>query len=304
LSAVPSSHPSAARARLQILAAALLFSTGGAVIKGCSLTAWQVAGFRSAVAAGALYFVIPGGRTWWHRRALCVGLAYAATMVLFVSANKLTTAANTIFLQSTAPMYLLLLGPWLLGERVERSETVQTAFLALGLVLLFIGGQAPQVTAPQPVAGNALAATSGVCWALTLLGLRWLGRDEETAGRGAGGAIVAGNLIAAAVSAPFALPVAHGRPLDWALVGYLGVFQIGLAYLLMSRGMRHVPALQAALVILVEPVLNAVWAWLIHGERPGTLGLAGCGVILAATAGGALRRKGAPVGAVERRTAG
>jgi len=289
--AVQTTHAAAARARLQILAAALLFSTGGAAIKSCALSGWQVASFRSAVAAAALYFVIPGGHAWWRRRALLVGLAYASTMILFVSANKLTTAANTIFLQSTAPMYLLLLGPWLLGERVERSDVLHTAFLALGLTLLFLGGHAPQKTAPQPLAGNALAAASGMCWALTLVGLRWLTRAPESPGPGAGGAIVAGNLIAAVAGLPFALPVGHARPLDWALVGYLGVFQIGLAYLLMSRGMRHVPALQAALVILVEPVLNAVWAWLVHDERPGAWALAGCCVILAATAAGALRAR-------------
>jgi drug/metabolite transporter, DME family len=243
---------------------------------------------------------MPGGRAWWRPRALLVGVAYAATLVLFVSANKLTTAANTIFLQSTAPMYLLFLGPWLLDERVRRSDFVRTAFLALGLLLLFLGGQAPQLTAPRPLAGNLLAAASGVCWALTLVGLRWLGRDEEQNGLGGGAAVVAGNLIAAAGCLPFALPVEHARALDWGLIGYLGVFQIGLAYLLMTRGMRHVPALQVSLLVLIEPVLNACWAYLIHGERPGGWALAGCSIILGATLAGALFSASKPAGSARR----
>ncbi len=100
--------------RLQILAAALLFSTGGAVIKAVSLTAWQTAAVRSSIAALALFFFMPSWRRGWTRGTLLVGLTYATTMILFVLGNKLTTSANIIFLQATAPLYLLLIGPLLL----------------------------------------------------------------------------------------------------------------------------------------------------------------------------------------------
>src|SRR6185436_18210309 len=111
--------PERRRARLLLIAAAALFSTGGAAIKATSLTGWQVASFRSAVAAAALAAFLPGARRRWTWGTVAVGAAYAATMVLFVLSNKLTTAANTIFLQSTAPLYLLLLGPWLLHEPIR-----------------------------------------------------------------------------------------------------------------------------------------------------------------------------------------
>ena len=106
--------------RLFLFAAALLFSTGGAAIKACSLSSWQVAGFRSGIAAVVLYILLPGARPsakpGWTWRTWLIGLAYAATMILFVLANKLTTSANAIFLQSTAPFYLLLLGPLVLAR--------------------------------------------------------------------------------------------------------------------------------------------------------------------------------------------
>jgi drug/metabolite transporter (DMT)-like permease len=104
------------RHRIQLLAAAALFSTGGAAIKACSLTSWQVAGLRSGIAALVL-LLVPAARRGWTPRAWLVGAAYAATVVLFVQANKLTTSAATAFLQSTAPLYVLLLAPHLLGER-------------------------------------------------------------------------------------------------------------------------------------------------------------------------------------------
>ena len=138
-------------------------------------------------------------------------------------------------------------------------------------------------TAPAPRAGNTLAAIAGLTWALTLLGLRWLGRHEADRGNSAEASVIAGNLIACLCCLPFAWPVVGSRTVDWVLIGYLGLFQIGLAYILLTRGVRRVPALAASLLILLEPVLNAVWTWLIHGERPGIGSLAGCTLILGAT---------------------
>jgi drug/metabolite transporter (DMT)-like permease len=268
--------------RLQILGAAALFSTGGAAIKAVELSNWQVACFRSGIAAIALLIILPGSRRFWQPHTLLVGLAYASTMVLYVSANKLTTAANTIFLQSTAPMYVLLLGPWFLRERVRRSDLLFTLSLVVGLALFFVGIEPPQVTAPSPFWGNILGAVAGLMWALTLVGLRWLGRRGGES-RPAEASVVAGNLIACVVCLPMIFPLAATRTLDWALVSYLGVFQIGVAYILLTRGVRHVPALETSLLILLEPVLNSVWAWLVHGEQPGPWSLAGCAIILIST---------------------
>ncbi len=271
--------------RLQILAAATLFSTGGALVKTCTLTGFQVASFRSGLAALALATALPAWRRFYGPRSLLVGATYGATMLLFVTSNKLTSAANAIFLQATAPMYLLVLGPWLLGEPVRPRDVVFASALACGLTLVFLGVEPATRTAPDPLLGNALAAISGLTWALTLVGLRWLGAPPAGAGRDpAGEAVVAGNVLAFLVALPFALPVTHSVPLDWAVLAFLGPVQIGLAYVLLTRGVRQVRALEAGLLLLLEPVLNALLAWVVHGETPGALSLAGCAIILIATA--------------------
>ena len=277
--------------RLQLVAAAALFSTGGAAVKATELGPWQVAGFRSGVAALVLLLLIPAARRGWSWRAALVGIAYAATMILFVVANKLTTAANTIFLQATAPLYILLLGPLLLREPIRRNDLFFIGVVGIGLLLFFVDVEAPFATAPDPGRGNLFAAASGVAWAFTIMGLRWMGRRREgseygsTEDEGAALATVAiGNLLAFAACLPLALPVGVADAADWLTIGYLGVFQVGLAYVALTAGLRDVPALEASLVLLVEPALSPVWAWLLHGEQPGAWALAGGLLILGATA--------------------
>jgi DME family drug/metabolite transporter len=267
-------------ARLEVCAAALLFSLGGAGIKATELTSWQVAGFRSGIAALVFLLLIPEARRGWSWRSLVVGSTYAATMILFVLANKLTTSANTIFLQSAAPLYVLLLAPWILRERGRRSDLFVMALVVVGLSLFFVGSEAPLRTAPDPVRGNLLGAAAGVTWALTIMGMRRLGRSGGAAPLSAA---LAGNLIAMAVSLPFALPVGNAGPADAAIIVGLGVFQIGLAYVFLIRGLRDVPAFEAMILLLLEPALNPIWSWMIHGERPGPWSLAGGALILGAS---------------------
>jgi DME family drug/metabolite transporter len=273
-------HP--LRARAAILCAAVLFSTGGAAIKATHLTGWQVASFRSGVAALAVLLMLPAARRGFGGLAAAVASGYAATMILFVLANKLTTAASTIFLQATAPIYLVLLGPWLLKEPIRGRDVPFMAALAAGLALFFIGRNVSSTTAPDPFTGNVLAALSGVCWAFAVTGLRYMSKDGTRRGGGAA-AVVLGNVFAFAACLPLALPVASVRAADFGIVAFLGVFQIGLAYVLLNYGLGHVRALEASLLLLAEPVLNPLWAWLVHGERPSAWANAGGAVIVAAT---------------------
>jgi DME family drug/metabolite transporter len=288
----PASARAPLAARLQLLGAAALFSTGGAAIKSTHLTGWQVACCRSAVAALALWLMLPAARRRPRPAVLLVSVAYAATMLLFVLANKLTTAASTIFLQATAPLYILLLAPWLLGERITRRDFAFMLAVAAGLGLLFADFGAGSATAPRPRLGNLLAGFSGLTWAFSLVGLRRLERRREgdrvsPSSGTAAIALVWGNLLAALFAFPVAVTSSwsSGGALlhDGSIVLYLGVFQIGLAYVALTRAIAEVPALEASLLLLLEPVLNPIWAWLIHGERPGALALAGGGVILLAT---------------------
>lgn len=275
-------HP--LRARLAILGAAVLFSSGGAAIKATQLTGWQVASLRSAIAAVAVLVMLPSSRRGFSKLSLVVGAGYAATMICFVLGNKMTTAANTIFLQSTAPIYLVLIGPLVLEEHIRKRELVFMAVLFAGLALFFVGHETPRATAPHPFEGNMVALGSGVFWAITVAGLRYMGRGGGHGG-GAGAAVVAGNVIACLVALPFALPVSRITPSDLAVVTFLGVVQIGLAYVFLTYGLAHVGALAASLLLLAEPVLNPLWAFLVHGERPSAWSTAGGLVIVAATLG-------------------
>jgi len=269
------------RHRLQLLGAALFFSTGGAAVKATTLTSWQVASFRSAVAVLVVLLVMREARRGWSWHALPVGAAYGATMVLFVAGNKLTTAANAIYLQATAPLYVLLLSPLLLREKIRGRDLAFMAVVAVGMLLFFVERPAAAATAPNPGLGNVLAAVSGVCWALTIIGFRWMGSRPGTDGN-TFPTVVSGNAIAFLVCLPMALP-AHAAPVDWAVIGYLGVFQVGVAYVLLGKGIRHVPAVEASTLLLLEPALNPFWAWLVHGERPGIWSVAGGVLIMGAT---------------------
>lgn len=254
-----------------ILAAATLWSTAGAAIKLCQLSGWQINFGRSAVAALFIAAIIPSARRRPDRGVAGVAVAYAFTVLLFVLANKATTSANAIFLQDTAPLWVLLLSGVLLHERPTRGELLSAPLFLAGLLLFFL-----DQLSPGQAAGNVIAVGSGVAFALCILGLRKLGARNV-------GAIVWGNALAALLSLPMALRGPAPTARDLGLVLFLGVFQLGASYALFARGLRHTPAVEASLLALVEPVLNPVWTFLLTGERPGPWAVRGGLVILGAT---------------------
>ncbi len=270
-------------ARLQVFAAALLFSTGGAGIKAEAFTGLQVSALRSGIAAAVLIFMLRG-RLVLSPAMLGTGIIYAATVTLFVLSTKLTTAANAIFLQATAPLYLLLLGPLVLSERFRARDVVFLVGVAVGLALCVIGQPAATTTAPDPATGNLLAVVCSITWAFTLLGLRYLQRGSTQAGSVGMSAVAIGNLFASVAAAPFALPLPVASASEWATIVYLGVCQIAVAYVFLTAAMRVLPALEVSLLLLIEPVLNPTWTWLIRGEDPGGYTIVGGAIIIAATA--------------------
>ena len=300
--------------RAQVIATAVLFSTGGAAIKATALGGLEVAALRSAFAAIALgIFLAFGAR---HRRratvtparateaqldgaVLGVVLSYAATMTLFVMATKWTTAANAIFLQASAPLFVAPLAYFALGERIERADVALMTALAVGVACFFAGTRAPVMTAPAPLLGNVAAMACAFVWAMTIVGLRRL----ESQGRDAARlTLLPGNLVVAVVAGALA---SWRQPIggsDWLILGYLGVVQIAVAYVLLTRGVRRIPALEAALLLLLEPVLSAAWAWLIHGEAVSVLaGLGGAVVVSATAARASLRQRASGAGFDRRR---
>ena len=133
-----------ARNRLLLFLAAFLFSTGGAAIKACSLSPWQIASFRSGIAALCMAALIPQARRNWTWRTFAVGVGYAATLIAFVAANKFTTSANAIFLQATAPLYLLVLGPLILREKIRGVDVAVFVAIAGGVALLLARPHGPE----------------------------------------------------------------------------------------------------------------------------------------------------------------
>jgi drug/metabolite transporter (DMT)-like permease len=260
------------RPRLYILAAAVLWSSAGAAVKLSTLSGYQLASWRSLVAALMLWLAFPAGRKRPSPRALAAAVAYAATVVLFIIANKLTTAANAIFLQATAPLYVLLLAPLLLREKPTRGELTAAPIFLLGLSLFFL-----DQLSPGQMLGNGIALCSGVCFALTIMGLRAVSAEGQVV-------LVWGNVLAGLSVLIPALGGPAPTAMDVGLVLFLGVFQLGLAYTVFNLGIRETPAVEASLLILLEPVLNPVWTFLFAGERPGPWALVGGGIILLATA--------------------
>jgi drug/metabolite transporter (DMT)-like permease len=263
--------------RLAAIASAILFSTGGAAIKSTSLTSWQISGLRSFVAALAVLILLPETRRQWTWRSAVVSVAYALCLTSFVLATKNTTAANAIFLQATAPVYLVLLGPWLLGEKVRSSDWTTLAIVALGMVLVFWDPGEAQALAPNPLLGNWLGALSGLTWALTVCGLRWLSKSQTGSSMTP---VLMGNCIGILICLPQMFPLTEIKNNDIWSLAYLGVFQVGLAYWCLTRAMANLGALEASLLIMVEPALNPIWTWWLHGERPTLTAIAGGALII------------------------
>ena len=200
-----------------ILVTAALFSTGGAAIKACGLGPWQVASFRSGIAAVILGLLVPGARLV-SRPILLVAAAYAGTLVSFVLATKLTTAAQAVFLQAAAPLYVVFLERWLLGTRLSARDVPVLLLVAAGIGLLYAGsGTQAVATAPDPARGNVIAIVSGVFYAMMLVGLRWLAQRNPDVDASSAAALW-GNGLAFAVALPMALPVTGSTAKDWAVL--------------------------------------------------------------------------------------
>lgn len=260
---------------LFVLAAALLWSTGGLFIKATPLGALELSFGRSLLAALTVAVLTRREGFRLNFMTLVASVLYAALLVLFVVANKLTTAANAIFLQYTAPVYVLVLEPLIFKERFRSADLFVVVACVAGMSLFFVGK-----LQPDDVAGNLTALGSGVCFAFFLLLLRHQRGGESNRAS----SVIYGNVIICLVTLPAFAHAAHTLTVnDVLIVSYLGVVQIGLAYTLFTLGIaRGVRSLDAGVVGYIEPMLNPVWVFLFLGERPSKWAVLGGCIIIAA----------------------
>ena len=254
-----------------LVLAAVCWSFGGLLIKSVAWTPLAVAGARGGIAALFLLLTHRGLRFHFSRAQLLGAFGYAACTVTFCVATKLTTAANAILLQYTAPVWVALFGAWMVGERTTKADW-WTIVLVLGGMTLFFADSL-QLSA---VLANSLAAASGIFFALMTLALR---KQKDTS---AVESIILGNVLACLIGLPWIIGSPTLSVTGWCALAALGVIQLGVSYWLYARAIKHVTALEAVLIPVIEPILNPVWVLLLIGERPGGLALVGGVIVLGA----------------------
>lgn len=266
------------KAMLLMALCAVLWSIGGLFIK---LLPWHpavICALRSAIAASIilLYMKRMGYRlTLKNPLVWLSGLALMGTMLLFVSANKLTTSANAIVLQSTSPLYIMVISAIFFGARYSRRELFLVAVVMFGIALFFFD----QLT-PGGLLGNILALCSGVTMASMFVTSGRLPDDSSSMT-----ALVLGHLGAGLAGLPFLFltPVEVSAATVSAIL-ILGVFQLGVPYILYAIAVRRCSPLSCSLLGMIEPLLNPVWVLVVIGERPGFFALIGGIIVLGAVA--------------------
>lgn len=262
-------------ALLFVFAAAFLWSTGGLFIKWNTLTGLELSFCRSLFAMITVAILTRHEGFGLNSVSAIASVLYAVLLVLFVLSTKATTAANAIFLQYTAPVYVLIFEPLIYKEKFRLRDLV-TVLACLGGMALFFVGQ----LRPQDIEGNVMALASGLCFAFYFLLLRHPRAREVNRAS----SVIYGNLLAVIALAWWGLPALLSLNRHNALsVIYLGVVQLGISYVLFTKGMaRGVRSLDAGIICYIEPVLNPVWVFLVLGERPSRFALLGGTIILAA----------------------
>ena len=253
-----------------LLGAAFLWSTGGFLIKLVDLSSFQIAGIRSLITASVLLIVIKKPTLKFSLNKILGAIAYASMSICYISATKMTTAANAIMLQYTAPIYIAIFGGWMLKEKATLKDWVTIVFVIGGMVLFFfddIGG--------GMLKGNIIAIFSGVALAFNTIFMRRQ-KDENPLEN-----VFWGCILTFIVASPFTFTK---MPDTKSILGLflLGIFQLGISYILYSKAIKKVPALEATFISLVEPILSPIWVFLAVGEIPGVFSVIGGIIVLAA----------------------
>ena len=262
---------SKSKAIILLICTAILWSKGGFLIKFINWHPVAIAGGRSIIAALIMWAYVKKPKFTWSNIQIMGAVAYALTVILFVIANKLTTAANSILLQYTGPIYVALFSYWFLKEKITAIDWITILTVILGMTLFFI-----EKLSPDGILGNFIAILAGIAFAGLALCLRKQkdGSPLES--------LILGNILTGIIGLPFIID--SGIPSQQSIIALLvlGISQLGLPYILYSKAIKHVSALDAVLIPVLEPILNPLWVFLLLGESIGMWPMIGGAIIIVA----------------------
>ena len=257
-----------------LIIAALMWSLGGLFIKLVNLNPMAITGIRSLGASVVLLIYIKKPKLYWNRYFFAGVLAYSMMVILYVISIRLTTAANAIFLEFTAPLYVVVFGYFLLNERINRFDIFAMVIIFLGMGLFFM-----DELSFYGFWGNILALLAGVCLALVTVLIR---KEKESAFE----IVFFGNALTTIICLPFIIQgFSSTTQVDWFIIFGLGIFQLGIPYLLYTTALKYVSALDAILVGMLEPVFNPIWVYIFVGEAMGEWAFIGAALVIIGTLG-------------------
>jgi drug/metabolite transporter, DME family len=258
---------------------AFLWSSSGLFIKVLTLDAFQILFYRSSIATLTIFFVsmIRNKKLVFEKDLisnLCA-ISFAGILIFFVIATKLTTAANAIFLEFTAPIYLLFIEPVFLKTKFNKKNLITVVVCIIGMVLFFFGK-----LEVGNILGNIIAIISGISFAFFSLFLKWkkqLHNNSNTLNN-----IVIGNLIVAIFCIPFVYDKLAIDFTEASILIYMGVVQIGISYIIFNEGIKYVSATESMIIAMLEAIFNPIWVFIGIGEEPSVYAIVGGIIILSA----------------------
>lgn len=258
---------------------ALLWSSSGFFIKYLTLNAFQISFYRSSIAALTIYIT---GRIRnqnlkfdFSLVTMLAAVSYAGILLFFVMATKMTTAANAIFLQFTAPIYLLVLEPLVLKTKFESRNLITILFVCAGMVLFFFGR-----LEIGNIYGNIIAIISGICFALFTLFLKW--KRQKQSSESTLISVILGNMIVAFIALIVSYPELQVSSSQAGILLYMGVIQIGISYMIFNEGIKYVSATESMIIASVEAIFNPIWVFIGIGEVPSVYSIIGGIIIMGA----------------------
>jgi drug/metabolite transporter (DMT)-like permease len=258
---------------------ALLWSTSGFFIKYLSINAYQISFYRSSIAAVTIFAVAKlrkqSLKFEFDNISILSAFFYAGILLGFVIATKMTTAVNAIFLQFTAPIYLLVLEPIFLKTKFEAKNVITILFCIAGMILFFIGR-----LELGNIYGNIIAIGSGICFAFFALLVKW--KKQKSKSGNTLHSVIIGNALVSVTAIFLIFPNFSLSTIEALSLFYMGVFQIGISYMIFNEGIKYVSATESMIIAMIEAIFNPIWVFIGIGEVPSIYSIIGGLIIMSA----------------------